>query len=318
MAAFGQVCDEVAQLQRQLTEQQRASRIVPAMPGAEKPYALGNDAENATRRGTSSSCSSNDLGCRGWVEVDEEDEEMIPCSEVPEFRLAELEDRNDGVQQQVFDLSARFSSVERSVQDLEQGLHDMWRDQCVRQQVGQVGEQMMRLQMMQTGEAADANNGTAAAGDVYELQSEVTAVCDDVVTLQDRVRLMESGLDKMSKAFSRVCEELAGLRRTQSGAVANSSPGACSANGGVAVRGAKTSAVQEQGRGVERTAQRNVAALQSAAAVPSDDEEYDDEFDDDVDEAKAPDHGVVASARAAAAALEAAACSSSFDQDDSR
>merc|ERR1712151_134318 len=155
----------------------------------------------------------------GDDEGEEEKNDLEYFSGAQVFRLDERE--LDSMQGQVSDLDVRVLNVERSLQDVEQEMHDIWMDQCLKQQVGQVGEQMMRLALVKS--QKDSN---------VELEVEVGALGDDVVSLQDRICDMEQGLDGMSKALARVCEELA--RGGDGSAHAKkevSSPGACACPG---------------------------------------------------------------------------------------
>mmetsp|Transcript_73671 Transcript_73671/g.204864 ORF Transcript_73671/g.204864 Transcript_73671/m.204864 type:complete len:505 (-) Transcript_73671:7-1521(-) len=139
---------------------------------------------------------------------------------------SEMRAQADCSQRDTVVLDTRLNDVERGLRELEQGLQDMRMEFQVRQQVGQVGEQMMRLALARTQDVRGARNGRAdgvsatgaeAEAAFMELEAEVGAMGEDVALLQGQVVGLESGLDGMSKALDRVCEELASLRNQVGG-----------------------------------------------------------------------------------------------------
>eukprot|EP00929_Paragymnodinium_shiwhaense_P011075 TRINITY_DN11638_c0_g1_i1.p1 TRINITY_DN11638_c0_g1~~TRINITY_DN11638_c0_g1_i1.p1 ORF type:complete len:483 (+),score=133.84 TRINITY_DN11638_c0_g1_i1:86-1534(+) len=152
----------------------------------------------------------------------------------------DLAERADIAQEQVHELYGRLDVVERGLQDAQQGLSDLYEDQLVKEQVNEVGEQIMRLALRaQKVDSADSIL-------VDKLQGEVNVLTEDIDTVLVRVGDVEQGLECMSKAFERVCVELASLQKGR-------------ANGGVA----ETAEAPQETSG---EASRSAAEPASAAA----------------------------------------------------
>merc|ERR1719336_2399729 len=116
-------------------------------------------------------------------------------------------DRTDHLQEQVEEIRARM-------QDVEQGLQDVTHAQEVRQEVDQVGEQVMRL-ALQTQKVSRGWN--AGDDETRELRRELAGVSDELAELWARAEGADRGLGGMATALGRVCEELAELRSRVSG-----------------------------------------------------------------------------------------------------
>jgi len=93
----------------------------------------------------------------------------------------EMTERFDDAQRQVYELDVRVRDTERVLEDMERSLHDVWMDQCVRQQVNQVGEQMMRLSLLRnqnddTCKSSGCSGRMEFADELFELHGEVGAI----------------------------------------------------------------------------------------------------------------------------------------------
>jgi len=114
----------------------------------------------------------------------------------------DFESQTAFVQDQMVDFGTRL-------QDAEHGLQDVASAQEVRQETSQVNEQVLRL-------ALRTQRASRAPGIVEEelraLRSEFGHVNEEVAGFWVRVEGAECGLESMSEALNRVCDELAELR----------------------------------------------------------------------------------------------------------
>eukprot|EP00927_Polykrikos_kofoidii_P086200 TRINITY_DN9592_c0_g1_i1.p1 TRINITY_DN9592_c0_g1~~TRINITY_DN9592_c0_g1_i1.p1 ORF type:complete len:513 (-),score=78.98 TRINITY_DN9592_c0_g1_i1:89-1441(-) len=192
-------------------------------------------------RGHRNDMCSND----GWMEERGVDQ-------VASLRY-EMEERCEHLQQQVTEISSCMQEMDRGLRETEQGLHDLWMDQRVRQQVSQVGEQMMRFTLKDRGNANAWQPGLRGDGSDVALghvQGEVGALGDELGSLQSRMHGVEHGLESMATALSRVCEEVAGLR-CRGSAVTLAGSSASDAGGGARGKGAARRVLSGDNVGVD-------------------------------------------------------------------
>lgn len=105
------------------------------------------------------------------------------------------------VQDQLGELNARL-------QDVEQGIQDVAHAQEVRQQVNHVSEQALRLALR----TQRVSRSHGADEEVRGLRDDFGALGEELAGVWARVEGAECGLEGMTAALGRVCEELAELR----------------------------------------------------------------------------------------------------------
>ncbi|CAE8642777.1 unnamed protein product, partial [Polarella glacialis] len=141
------------------------------------------------------------------------------CDQVDVLR-GDLEEHAGLLEDQVASLASRL-------QDLEQGFQDVATSSEAQQRLEGVGERALRL-ALRAQRAVHGNGQSFASDDARELRRELAAVGEEMASLWSRVEGAECGLGGMADALSRVCEELALLRRRRNGndngAAAEASP----------------------------------------------------------------------------------------------